>query len=715
MANWQDAAPGVKFWVPASHAEIDTTQQSFSRLSVSLDEDFQQGGNSDAIADSMLPSLEDNLRIKHAVYDELFPSPDLRAPSIGVKKPGASSPPAAWTLQQSSNSTLLDQLRAYTTPELSTRAANRSSTLDTQQLSDPTPTPDTEYSEAIDFVETEPTPCPQRKRGRPRKQTGVTSHYFRNTGNLKVQRSVRRILDFGEIPAIKSNRSSRTSKTMAILPEYSPSHRWTSEEREFLCVINRWFLRFPVAFAQIYNARFGQDLKVAKVRDQFENYMRLHGENAFPVYKAVFSVPFDDPDNVYHETRRNIEIIAKHLDIDLQLLEKEAASPSGQARRAKSASTRRLYRQLVHKASRERNTLAVQSPRVDAVRSPLPTTGGMTIGTSDETAELLCDVDDLSAVAVRPSKDLEPIATASSLEYSEPTLGFRVWSNTSSRTKFTEQDGFVSEAFASVWKGELPPPFSLEGQGAQAIKLLTNWHLSMSAGGVSAWVSVSVSLLQALSKASSMDRPRIALVNLSHPTLTVPNKTLKAAEVFRSLRAEGQAWWARYKGHAERLVWGEIPASAIVQSFSLADLIDLSESCSTIGNLLQLQEFVAGRRTPCIAATLRERNVTLDTSTAQALGKISKQFGLNDVHVELSHVRDFISCMVDSWYIGHDLGTDPRTKGALASAFATALHSRGHRNEDIMNAFIDGVEQGTRRIAFYARKRRPSARRVRTA
>ncbi|KAH7073382.1 hypothetical protein FB567DRAFT_633216 [Paraphoma chrysanthemicola] len=712
MANWQDAAPGVKIWVPASEGEIETTQQSFSRLSVCLDEDHQQGGNSDAIADSTLPLLEENLRIKQAIYNELFHSPGVRAPSIEVKKLDATSPPAAFTLRQSSDSTFLDQLRAYTTPEISTRAAERSSNLNTQQLSYPTTTLDTEYSEATDFLETEPTPCPQRKLGRPRKQTGVTSHYFRNTGNLKARRPVRRILDFGK-PTTSSNRSNRTSKTMAIAPEYSPSHRWTTEEREFLCVLNRWFCRCPITFAQIYNVRFGQDLKIAKVRNQFENYMRLHGEKAFPVFRAVFSVPFDDPDNIYNETRRDIETIAKHLDIDLQLLKEEVPSPTGLAQKAKSIKTRKLYRQLVRKASREGKAPAVQSPRVDTVRSTLPTMGSMTIGASNETAEILCDTEDSSQL--RPMKDVELVETTSTNSITEPTLGFRVWSTTSSRTRFTEQDGFISEAFASVWKGELPPPFSREGEGAQAIKLLTNWHLSMSGGGASAWVSVSVSLLQALTKACSMDRPQIALINLAHPTLTVPNKTLKAAEVLSSLKADGQAWWARYKGHAERLVWANIPASAVIQSFSLADLIDLSDSCITTGNLLQLPEFVAGRRTQSIAAILRERNVTLDTSTAQALGKISKQFGLDDVHVELSHVRDFLSCMVDSWYINYDLGTGTRPPATMASIFANALCSRGHHKEDIMNAFIDGVEQGTRTIAFYARKRRPVARRVRTA
>jgi hypothetical protein len=42
-------------------------------------------------------------------------------------------------------------------------------------------------------------------------------------------------------------------------------------------------------------------------------------------------------------------------------------------------------------------------------------------------------------------------------------------------------------------------------------------------------------------------------VALDHPLLTIPHKTLHAAQVLRMLKGEKQAWWARYKGHAGKL------------------------------------------------------------------------------------------------------------------------------------------------------------------
>tara|TARA_R110002003_G_scaffold645_9_gene21012 strand:- start:9875 stop:10195 length:321 start_codon:yes stop_codon:yes gene_type:complete len=101
-----------------------------------------------------------------------------------------------------------------------------------------------------------------------------------------------------------------------------------------------------------------------------------------------------------------------------------------------------------------------------------------------------------------------------------------------------------------------------------------------------------------------MNEPRLALINLKHPSLTAPNKTLQAAEVLRSLKRSGQAKWAKYKGLSEVIVWANIKRAAVLHHFSLADLIDLAESNSAIGNMLQLHEFQAGQRTSYVSQPL---------------------------------------------------------------------------------------------------------------
>ncbi|KAF1942173.1 hypothetical protein EJ02DRAFT_490196, partial [Clathrospora elynae] len=75
-------------------------------------------------------------------------------------------------------------------------------------------------------------------------------------------------------------------------------------------------------------------------------------------------------------------------------------------------------------------------------------------------------------------------------------ITFRVWDG-NSRTKFSEDTGFVSEAH-SIWRGPFLEPLSFEGQGQQALMLLANLYQSMCGGSSSSFVSLSKSLLQVM-------------------------------------------------------------------------------------------------------------------------------------------------------------------------------------------------------------------------
>jgi hypothetical protein len=199
---------------------------------------------------------------------------------------------------------------------------------------------------------------------------------------------------------------------------------------------------------------------MSKIRDQFENYLRLYGPDAFPVYKAVFSIPFDDPQDVYGWVRDVIEATAEKLGIEVHRLEQEVTSPAGRARRAKSVITRRLYKRLVRRASQER--LAITHPKAVA-QNPSPEVqilGQMALRTNVrlDAEEYLTDAEDFFKPITPPTKPSPPASTDA------PKLGFRVW-DAQSKTTFSPDHGFVSEAFR-IWKGPYPqpsaPPASME-------------------------------------------------------------------------------------------------------------------------------------------------------------------------------------------------------------------------------------------------------------
>jgi hypothetical protein len=191
-------------------------------------------------------------------------------------------------------------------------------------------------------------------------------------------------------------------------------------------------------------------------------------------------VPFDDPENKHELLRNIIDANAEHLGIKLERLTEEVRSPSGGAAKAKSQSTRKLYKSLVKKASQEAKAKAVQLPAVEKLSIQVQSLGGVTLSTGDDfdTSELLADMEDDTSLSVpsTPSSTVPP--------YADPRLAFRVW-DANSRVRFTEEHGFVSEAHG-LWRGPYLPPFDPETeQGQKAIAFLTNLHLSMS-GGASA-------------------------------------------------------------------------------------------------------------------------------------------------------------------------------------------------------------------------------------
>lgn len=236
----------------------------------------------------------------------------------------------------------------------------------------------------------------------------------------------------------------------------------------FLCVLWRWFVHDSSAFAQIFNSTFGLSLHSKKIRNHFENNIRLFGGKAIREYHNVFErTLFVDPCHQYSSVRNEIEMTAEILKIPIQRLKEDIPSPSGQAEKAKSPQTRRRFRQLVRLAKKT----ARETPstvRIEPVTSPTPptATGPLQIGGFPVTP------DDSEAEDIFPAiEDLSPVRNTKTTVPSAPRLLFRVW-DSSSRTEFS-QDGFMSSAF-KAWT-EIMPPIHPDNP---AFKLLAHLHLS---------------------------------------------------------------------------------------------------------------------------------------------------------------------------------------------------------------------------------------------
>lgn len=141
-------------------------------------------------------------------------------------------------------------------------------------------------------------------------------------------------------------------------------------------------------------------------------------------------------------------------------------------------------------------------------------------------------------------------------------------------------------------------------------------------------------------------------------------------------------------------------------------MISLWDVNNGVRSLLQLDTFQAGRNTLTVSSSLREHGTTLDIHSAKAMGLVCRQLGLNNVHTAAQHIKCAVSCLVDGWHVRRDSTLNIRD---AALTFATALGSRRHAATEVTAAFVDGIEQGTASLEYFAKRRRPTSRRSRSA
>lgn len=416
-------------------------------------------------------------------------------------------------------------------------------------------------SDRTDYQEETPSPSlhnfDRRHTSASKKKSRHYQHKLKSDNNI----SAVRYLNFGGRVEKRSVKVKKSINAMSLENlrdvEFAPSHIWNEDERELLCVLNRWYYVTDRAveltvFADVFNSIIASDIKPIRVRNQFESYLRLHGGNAFPEFGRVFSVPFDDPEGRYAEIRALIGSEAEALGHDLQHRQIDTDVPSGKAKFAKSPTTRRAYKSLVRRAlqkAKESTSFSVAESARVITRSIATTSTAVNMPIEDDW-ETLTDAE----VSPRPS-------TPNKISVStKPRLTFRVW-DAENRTQFVDSS-FVAQAFVD-WPRPFPAPVAIDDP-SEAGKILTVLHLSkhgdtpvyISTASVSysrglldgLHANLSQSLLQALSYATNMQRPQIALIDLGASSLQEKNKVYHAGEVFPWLKAQGLARWARYKG-----------------------------------------------------------------------------------------------------------------------------------------------------------------------
>lgn len=410
------------------------------------------------------------------------------------------------------------------------------------------------------------TPCPVRTTSSTQQNFAGFKEKNKQTPTAVEQKNknVVRTLDFRQA-SIKGKRKQKKPSTPQKSDSqialdrlhklvYKERHRWTEQERQMLCILFRFYEDSADDLTKVFNKIFNLSLGKDKIKPM-EDYIRRNGGSAFPFYGKLLSCTLDDPQDKYAAARKVIEEVASTIDVDLVRRKTESAQSSGGARRARSEYTRQRFAKLVKKAKfAQDEPLNIENLQA---RTQLRL-GGMAIsvGSSDEKVVSIEEDEDENEEAnddgnlpinaeVTPTSSEDP---RSHQPYESSQLAFRVWDK-DSYTPFDPERGFMAKAH-SIWRGALLPP---PAPGSDFFLFTSNSHLNRE-GNSSAFISVALSLIQALNYATNMLEPQFAVIDLSHHTLQREFKQTKASDNLRDLKRIGQAYWARYKGFAEIMV-----------------------------------------------------------------------------------------------------------------------------------------------------------------
>ncbi|KAH7127027.1 hypothetical protein B0J11DRAFT_579445 [Dendryphion nanum] len=471
--------------------------------------------------------------------------------------------------------------------------------------------------------------------------------------------------------------------------EFEPIHKWSSDDRELLCIIYRWFDSSDATdIPKLFNYITAYSLPLKRIQAQFKNHICLYG-SAIPEFDRVFKkTSFEDPEGNFSAIRHIIMAQASEMNLELISRKKDMEFTSEKAAYAKSDRTRAAYKSKVRRASQTNVSEQASSNSSSSSSLPLLNLGGRPLTINLSLSDSIVDSENQSPTT-------------------NHHLAFRVW-DANSKTKYTET-GFIS-GLLSAWNGPLPEPIS-PTDPSNAFMILSNSHLSVLGNDTgSCFVSTTTSLIQALTYASSMNDPRIAIINLDHQSLKTPNKKHHAASILSWLKSNGQANWARYKGTAEYLVWGNIEQAAILRHFPISELLHLAATdilCfESIQPILRFDEngVLIPRKKPrtrVVAQMLKEKQLLLDSDTANTMGKLAGKFGLGDS--TLSHIKEFVKVIIDGWSISAQ-AINYNMMNVLAMKFTIAMGPRKstYDIQEIMKAFIEGIEIGTRNIEIFS-------------
>lgn len=151
-----------------------------------------------------------------------------------------------------------------------------------------------------------------------------------------------------------------------------------------------------------------------------------------------------------------------------------------------------------------------------------------------------------------------------------------------------------------------------------------------------------------------------------------------------------------YAGRHEFLVFHQIPARAIVHTFTVHEFVRLAERVPALGAALRLNALVARGGYDAIQRAFKKQDHQLTPATVTAIAKIAVFIGLDQAS-PMAHIAHIVSDFMYGWGLAVETAA-PAEWAAMAAIFAYAfarsvgMALTGSEREHIKLAFIFGAQ-----------------------
>ncbi|KAM0716584.1 hypothetical protein Q7P37_008029 [Cladosporium fusiforme] len=269
-------------------------------------------------------------------------------------------------------------------------------------------------------------------------------------------------------------------------------------------------------------------------------------------------------------------------------------------------------------------------------------------------------------------------------------LLFRFWHDRSHGNN--SEDGFVSGRFAKALVEPRPPPTCSQLEWNDVAQHLNNAGMDQT-GSPSPFISTSNLLVWTIRTAMKRAGPstRISVIDTSKLD---PRAIFHVAPFYKELKKKRPFYRGgfQYSGNHEHLVWYQIPATAVIKTFSLADITTFANSSRSLKQVLRLDQLAAVKSSATeIIKSFKEHDIKVTGRVANAIGKVVLFLGLDHTSLREGLARAVFE-IAQGWALKSDRETH-EYKENFVQAFTQnnggIMPIADHMK--LTHAFLDGI------------------------